>query len=83
MKKSNHDIHELIDKASDVFYEKYGYEADIVYINKSYYLQLLREKDELRKSMGSLAKNLSNRRVLGFEIRLHHRKEIILKKYNK
>lgn len=83
MNNLKHDVHKLIDKASDVFYDKYGYEADIVYINKSYYLQLLREKDDLRKSMGRMAKHLPNRSVLGFEIRLHRRKKIILKKYKK
>lgn len=81
--ETNHNVHKLIDKASDVFYYKHGFEADIVYINKSYYLQLLREKDDLRKSMGRMAKNLPNRSVLGFEIRLHWRKKIILKKYKK
>lgn len=81
--ETEHKVHELIDKASDVFYYKYGYEADIVFINKNYYLQLLREKEDLRKSMGRMAKNLPNRSVLGFEIRLHRRKKIILKKYKK
>lgn len=81
--KTDHDVHKLIDKASDVFYYKHGYEADIVYINKWQYLQLLREKEDLRKSMGRMAKNLKNRSVLGFEVRLHWRKRIILKKHKK
>lgn len=78
-----HNVHELIDKASYVFYNKHGYEADIVYINKWQYLQLLREKEDLRKSMGRMAKNLTNRSVLGFEVRLHWRKRIILREYKK
>ncbi len=82
-KNTARDVHQLIDKASDVFYNKHGYEADIVYINKSYYLQLLREKHDLRKSMGRMAKHLADRSVLGFEIRLHRRKKIILKNYKK
>ena len=82
-KNTDRDVHKLIDKASDVFYHKYGFEADIVYINKWQYLQLLREKEDLRKSMGRMAKNLKNRSVLGFEVRLHWRKRIILKKHKK
>lgn len=82
-KNTDRDVHKLIDKASDVFYHKYGFEADIVFINKSYYLKLLREKHDLRKSMGRMAKHLADRSVLGFEIKLHKRKKIILKKYKK
>ncbi|MER3330294.1 MAG: hypothetical protein RIF34_11995 [Candidatus Kapaibacterium sp.] len=76
-KNTNHDIYKLIDKASDVYYNKHGLEADIFFINKSYYLQLLREKHDLRKSMGGIAKHRVDRSVLGFEIRLHRRKKII------
>lgn len=71
--------HKLIDKASDDFFHKYGYEADIVYISGLHYLHLLREKEIVRKSMGSRANQLSNRSVLGLEIRLHNSKKIALK----
>ena len=82
-KNSDSDFHKLIDKTSDVFYKKHWFEADIVFIIKSYYLKLLWKKHDLIKSMGRMAKHLADRSVLGFEIRLHRRKTIILMKYKK
>lgn len=66
-RETEHKVHELIEQASDRFYDKNGYEPDFVYINKTYYRQLLREKEDLRSIIGRMAKHLAIRSVLGFE----------------
>lgn len=78
-RETEHKVHELIEQASDRFYNKHGFEPDYVYINKAYYLHLLREKEDLRSIMGRMAYTLDNRVVMGMNVRLHWRKKIIVR----
>ena len=68
--------HRQIEIVSDRFYDKYGYEAEVVYINKPIYLQLLREKEGFRKIGLDFRHPIPNRIVMGMEVRLHRSKEI-------
>jgi len=76
-------IHERIEQASDKFYDKRGYEPDVVYINKSQYLNLLREKEDLRSLMGKSGRTLKNRIAIGLVVRIHWRKTIVVKSFKK
>lgn len=78
-KEIEHIVQALIEQASDKFYDKHGFEPDFVYINKTYYLHLLREKEDLRSIMGVMAYTLDNRIVMGMKVRLHWRKKIIVR----
>lgn len=78
-RETKHIVHELIEQASDKFYDKHGFEPDFVYINKTYYLHLLREKEDLRSIMGVMAYTLDNKVVMGMNVRLHWRKKIIVR----
>ncbi|MFA7327265.1 MAG: hypothetical protein WC121_11415 [Candidatus Kapaibacterium sp.] len=78
-RETEYKVHALIEQASDNFYDKNGYEPDYVYINKTYYLHLLREKEDLRSIMGRMAYTLDNRIVMGMKVKLHWRKKIIVR----
>jgi len=82
-KDKEHNIHKLIEQASDKFYDKRGYEPDVVYINKSQYLNLLREKEDLRILIGKSGRSLKNRIAIGLVVRLHWRKKIIVRPFKK
>jgi len=79
----DHNIHKLIEIASDKFYDKHGYEPDIVYISKLQYMNLLREKEDLRSIMGKSGSHLKIRVAIGLEVRIHRRKKIVVKSFRK
>lgn len=76
---NNIKAHKQIMDVSDKFFDKHGYEGDIVFINKPLYLQILREKEGLRQLMGEIKRKLENRIILGMEVRLHRSKKIKIK----
>ncbi len=67
--------HRQIEAVSDRFYNTHGYEAEVVYINRPIYLQLLREKEGFRRSGLEAIQKIENRNALGMEVRLHRIKK--------